>query len=37
LESWKAEGFSKPLWETAFFADFHQRRHFPQAFRAREK
>jgi hypothetical protein len=22
---------SKPLWESAFFADFHQRRQFPQA------
>jgi len=25
------EVFFKPLWESAFFADFHQRRQFPQA------
>ena len=28
--SWR--GFFKPRWESAFFADFHQRRQFPQAF-----
>jgi hypothetical protein len=27
------EALFKPLWESAFFADFHQRRQFPQAFR----
>jgi len=26
------EALFKPLWESAFFADFHQRRQFPQAF-----
>jgi len=31
------EALFKPLWESAFFADFHQLRQFPQAFRAREK
>jgi hypothetical protein len=25
------EVFFKPLWESAFLADFHQRRQFPQA------
>jgi hypothetical protein len=27
------EALFKPLWESAFFADFHQGRQFPQAFR----
>jgi hypothetical protein len=29
------EALFKPLWESAFFADFHQGRQFPQAFRTR--
>jgi hypothetical protein len=28
------EALFKPLWKSAFFADFHQRRQFPQAFRS---